>query len=66
MNSFTIVRSYRKLKKLPLPNIIMRNDNFSEKAMKVNGYLSYYILKRIFFDRSHQNNSLKKLKKFRH
>ena len=39
----------------------MLNDSFDEKSMEVNGYLKQlYVLKRIFFDRSYQNNSLKK------
>ena len=39
----------------------MRNDNFNEKAMEVNGYLKqFFIGNNIFVDRSYQNNSLKK------
>ena len=42
-------------------NIIMRNDNFNEKAMDVNGYLKQLCIERnIFFDRQYQNNPLEK------
>ena len=44
-----------------ISNIIMRNDNFNEKAVEVNGYLKQlFIGNNIFVDRSYQNNSLKK------
>ena len=34
---------------ISVSNIIMRNDNFNEKSMEINGYLKNSVLKRIFF-----------------
>ena len=43
-------------------DITMRNDNFNDKAMEVNGYLMQFCIKKeYFFDRPYQNNPFKKL-----
>ena len=55
-----VIALKNNLKNVSTSNIIMRNDNFNEKAMEVNDCLKQFCIENnIFFDRPYQNNPLK-------